>query len=1117
MSAELGPRRRRLRWIHLIWAAFWLSLVAAVSSFAAVAMLGRSIEAPPWLRDQIETRIETVLGGLDVSFDSVEMVVNRGWRPRARLRRAVLADATGNPLLTLSDLEVSLAMRPLLRGQLQPKQIALNGGFATLRRAADGTMSLSLGTSMAQVGQAPDIAQLVRTMDDVLLRPQLAALTEINLDALTLRYEDALSDQAFTMDGGYVRLSRAGAELRITASAAMLSGRATAAGVDVNYASRIGDTEATFGMTLTDVSAQDFASQSVALSWLDVLRAPVSGSLRGRIEQTGDLGPLNATLQIGEGFVQPVDAALPIPFQSARTYFSFDPAAEVLSFDEISVVSDWGSGIAYGQAELHGLQQGRLTDLVGQLRISALQITRPEFYDEALEFSNAGLDFRLSLDPFSVDLGQAELRDGDTQLLMSGKLGADKTGWHVSLDAQLNRITPDRLVALWPQVAIPRTRQWLADNLSAGVLRDVDVAVRARAGNRPDVSLDFAYDDMDIRFMRTMPPVTGASGRGSLLRHRFATTATSGNIIADEGGTLDVAGTSFVIPDTRIKPGAPAEVHYRARGDVATVLSLLDNEPLNVMQKSGLPVTIADGQVSGQGDIKIFLKPRLEPDEVSFTVTGEVTRALSETLVEGRALAAQALRIQGDETGIEIAGPARLDDVPLEAVWRQPLGQPGQTGTVSGRATIGPETLEAFGIALPPGTLRGSGFADYTLELTGKSPRLTLRSDLQGLALRVPELGWRHPASARGALEIDMTLGPLPRVDRITLDASGLRATGEITLDDTGALSRARLSSVQLGGWLDAPVDLVARGAGVAPDILIRGGTLDLRKATFGEGGDGTGATSGGQGLDVVLERLQITDTMALTGFRGIFGLAGGIEGGFEARLNGGTPVSGQIAPQGNRSAVRVTSTDGGGVFRDSGVIEQAEGGDFSLTLTPVGEVGHFEGALEVSNTRVKDAPAIAALLNALSIVGLLDELSGQGILFSSVNARFGLSPSQMTLYSGSAVGPSMGISMDGTYNTDTGQIAMQGAISPLYLINGIGALISRRGEGIIGFNYALRGPAKSPSVSVNPLSALTPGFLRGVMRSPPPTPPAASSSGPAPGTGGGVPSEPLDGRGGER
>ncbi|MGK7653307.1 hypothetical protein ACSQ76_13075 [Roseovarius sp. B08] len=59
--------------------------------------------------------------------------------------------------------------------------------------------------------------------------------------------------------------------------------------------------------------------------------------------------------------------------------------------------------------------------------------------------------------------------------------------------------------------------------------------------------------------------------------------------------------------------------------------------------------------------------------------------------------------------------------------------------------------------------------------------------------------------------------------------------------------------------------------------------------------------------------------------------------------------------------------------------------------------------------------------------------------------------------------------------------------ISPVYLVNAVGGLFTRRGEGLFGFNYTLKGPARSPRVSVNPLSAFTPGMFRELFRRPAP------------------------------
>ena len=149
----------------------------------------------------------------------------------------------------------------------------------------------------------------------------------------------------------------------------------------------------------------------------------------------------------------------------------------------------------------------------------------------------------------------------------------------------------------------------------------------------------------------------------------------------------------------------------------------------------------------------------------------------------------------------------------------------------------------------------------------------------------------------------------------------------------------------------------------------------------------------------------------------------------------------------------------------------------------PIGTGGAFDGRLEINNARVADAPTIAALLNAVSVVGLIDELNGDGISFSEINADFRLSPTRITLREGSAVGASLGISMDGVFVPDTGVIQLQGVISPVYLLNAVGSVLTRPGEGLFGFNYSVTGTTSDPTVFVNPLTALAPGMFRNLFR----------------------------------
>jgi len=150
---------------------------------------------------------------------------------------------------------------------------------------------------------------------------------------------------------------------------------------------------------------------------------------------------------------------------------------------------------------------------------------------------------------------------------------------------------------------------------------------------------------------------------------------------------------------------------------------------------------------------------------------------------------------------------------------------------------------------------------------------------------------------------------------------------------------------------------------------------------------------------------------------------------------------------------------------------------------------------MTIKDTRVINAPALTELLSAISIIGLLEQLGSEGIFFSDVEADFQLSPQSVQLIRSSAVGPSLGVSLDGVYDLTNSRMVMQGVMSPIFFLNSVGQILSRRGEGLFGFNFRLTGSASEPIVRVNPLSILAPGSLRDFFRRAPPSLPAAEPS----------------------
>ena len=1093
-------RKRRGRRKVGLWSLLSVIALGAAAALFVLSYLGTPVAIPDWMRGRIAERINDEAGGLEVDLDEMVVVVEEGWVPRLSLRGVTLRGPDRRVIARLDELGGTVALRPLFRGEIQPAQIRLSGLQVNLRRDDAGAVGVRLsGESLAMTG-APgadmpsgprDPAAIIAALDAALLRPGMAALRGIEADNMTLRYEDARTGRAWTIDGGTVEATREGGMLRMRADFAVLGARAYPSTLEMSASSSIGSSAAELSLNFSDLPSGDLAMQSPALTWLDALDAPISGALRARLGSDGQLGPLNASLRIGAGALRPTAGTAPIAFDAASSYFTYDPVGQTIAFDAVSIESKWVTARAEGVAHMIGGTSGWPDELLAQLRVTDITADPADLYETPIALDGAALDMRLRLDPFHLTVGQLSLSDNGRHLVLNGELRGEEDGWDLALDGRMDGIDKERLMQLWPAAAVPNTRSWVDENVLTAQLHSLKLALRSPPKNRADVFLGFEFEEMDARFMKEMPPIRQMAGKAQLLDGRFVISADAGWIDPGPGGRIDISGTSFTVPEVDLeKP--PAEVRVRTESSITAALALLDNEPLGFMSKQGRPVALADGQARVDADLAFPLIKDLRTEDVLFGVEGVLTDVSSDVLLPDRRLASPRLDVTVGDEGLRIAGQGTLGAVPFDGAYTADLGPDTKGSLVEARVTLSQAFSDEFGIGLPPGSLSGSAPADLSADLRADGTGVfTLRSELAGLGLSLEQLNWSLPRASRGALEVRGSLGDRMQIDALSLDAPGLSATGRVALDAGGLLERASFDRVRVGGWLNAPVTLVGRGRGAAPGIEVRGGEIDLRRADLN--GDGTGQ---GGPISLSLDRLVLSDGIALGDFQARLNTSGGIDGSFSGRVNGGAEIRGQIVPQGGRSAFRIVTEDAGGVLGSAGLLKQARGGEMELIMRPAGMAGTYEGQLTGGDIWLTEAPALAELLSALSVVGLLEQMSGSGIHFSDVDARFRLGPDRLTLYSGSAVGASMGISMDGYYFPGNGRMDMQGVVSPLYIVNAIGGMFTRQGEGLVGVNYTLTGAAENPSVAVNPLSLLTPGMFREIFRRQPPSRPADRAAG---------------------
>lgn len=1094
-NAALARRRWRPRRLHFhlsFWSLVTLGVIALFLMFTSMSLTGRVITMPAWVADRVEQRLNTGLAQGDMALRGVQLGVTPRGRPMLRLVDVAIRDATGLEIGRLNAVEAGFRPGALLIGRVEPTILRLDGAQVTLRRLSDGSFAVQMGQ---ELGTSANLAGLLDGIDAAFGAGPLAKTDRLEASDLTVTLEDARSGRLWQVTDGTLDIVPADKVIDTTIRFDVFNGTEELATTELSFRSARDSSEASLAARFENAAARDIAAQTPALAFLSVIDAPISGALRSTIAPDGAISDLAGTMQIGQGALSPGNGATPARFDGAKVYIDFDPDQQALAFQGFSVTSDIGTVDAEGQVFLADFQGAFPNALIGQITLSQGQLDPEGMFELPLNVERGVADLRITLDPFRIDIGQAVLHRGDNRYEVDGWLAASEKGWDIALDGRFDHADRAEVLALWPLPVEPSSRAWVDKHVLAGEAFDGALAWRKDAGERLRMLGTFGLRNGRARVIATLPPADLQTGYITLGKASFTVSADAASITAPDGTVMDLSGTSYRIPNLKAVP-QEGVVQLAMAGPLPGALAILDLPPFDIFARNSYGPDLARGDIVARGTLRFPLSPPGEPiprDKIAYDIRAALTDVSSDRVIEDKLLIADRLELVAREIGIELSGPVRVGQAAISGSWHLPI-EAGQSGSASVTGTIAltPSSLREFGLGALEDMVSGQARAQFQLDFAGDGPpRLGLASDLAGLGMRIPGIGWTKPAPTRGTLEVEALVGPRPEVTRLKLKAAGLDAGGTVTTVEGGGLGEARFERVRVGGWLDAPVVITGRGARVPVAIAVPGGSIDMRRADLGSGSGSNADPGPRRPLTLALDKLIISEGIQIRNLRADLDMAGGLSGTFAGRIIGGARIRGTVAQQAKGAAFRITSNNAGGVLKGANIFQTAKGGKLELILAPTGETGTYEGDFTITDTRLVDAPTMAELLSTVSVVGLIDQLSGEGIGFSEVEGRFRLSPTAVTLYRSSAVNASMGISLDGYYDMAAGTVDMQGVLSPFYLVNSLGRIFSaRNGEGLVGFNFTLKDKFDNPTVELNPLSLLTPGAFREIFRRPPPTAP---------------------------
>jgi hypothetical protein len=678
--------------------------------------------------------------------------------------------------------------------------------------------------------------------------------------------------------------------------------------------------------------------------------------------------------------------------------------------------------------------------------------------------------------------------------------GRGEVAWRAgepTLEAEVEAedVAIDHIARFWPPQEGREARAWVTENIMDGRVPMARAQIRfgpGELGQKPlpehTLAGEFAFEDLTVRFLDTMPPLVGVGGRATFTGQRMDFEVASGHVddLVVKQGRVVITGIGIKGRDT-----TQLEVTAGVSGPLQQALSLIDHPPLEHTSRLGIAPEQTSGGVLGELRIGVPLHRDLEPSEVRVAAEATITDAALQgapvDLRDGR------LHLTVDAEVVNLTGDLMVAGVPITVDVREQLG-----GGINRRYRVSgsPDAalLQELGLELPV-TLEGKIGVSATVTESPDARNADIALDLTPTAIEAPRLGWRKAAGQAGGLTAAAAIptgGPL-RVTAFQLTSEDLRAAG--TLDaqlEPFRLTRLRLDRVHFGQSLGSAA--LQREDASGYEVWIDAETLDLapwfNQESPARDGEQSAPLEEPLQLNLRAERLMVNGAV-LTAVHGDLVRDRGDWRSADVRAS--LPAGGQFAlaltPDDDGQRLRLTTTDAGDLLQALDKTSRIEGGELELEATIARQQPSLDarGRIVARDFDVLDAPLLARLLTVASLEGIGNLLGGEGIAFERLETPFALRNQLLQIGRGRLYGSQLGLTFEGSVNLDEDTLDLEGTIVPLYGVNWtigqipiIGQLLrGAEGEGAFALTYGISGPMSEPRIGVNPLSALAPGFLR--------------------------------------
>ena len=1028
----------------------WLGSFAAVLILVALAGIWRVMQGPvdlDWLTPYVEAAFDRSGTGLKVAISGVRLGIDRTTHQldlRAENVRVSLPD--GAPLASFPEMATSFEIGALLRGRLALTQVVVERPVLHLVRDQTGGISARIGSGDVGSGgvgsgggTAPELGpQVIRQLAGP--REQgspLGLLRELRIRGATVIVDDQRTGRTWRADRVDIAVERSGKGIRGDLSLAIPMG-ASMPELRASYRYLAERNLLDLDLSIDGVHPVDIPPLIPELAQLRHVEAPVSGTLRTRIDLTQR---------------QAQGSRLDLTLGRGRLRSEFLPTGSV----------------ALDKGELHAV-----------------------YAPESSE---------IRIEKLALDLG------GGAQLVADGTVGgitpeliaapADRRPpGHVAakLNAALKHVPTARLGELWPKLLSPDGRRWVLDNVHDGFLDEataqlgLDLDPVAHTAKITSAQGRLRYHGLTVNYFKGLPMVRQVGGSAVFAGNHLDFTPTGGVLkgLKITGGTVRLTELD-----------APVEIltiDLALAGPLQDTLEVIDAKPLHYARAIGIDPAHVAGRAETQLHFKLPLLADLKFDAVEYSAKSAISGANLGKIVLGRAVTDGNLALDVGHTGARVQGTARFDGIAskIDANLRFRPKSNGPHAVYRVGLTLDDDAQRRLELDFLPDRVSGPIAAEITFTtFAANRGEATALLDLKGATLSIAEAGWKKPPGQPGTAKvvIDLDNERITRIRQIEVKAPGLdgRFTAQIGADRK-RVERVEIKRLVVGETIVSGTVVRRTGGGWSADIhaaradarhLLEEATTDTQRAP----------PSLPLAVNARIDRLVLGPKRELHQVTADMLRTGGIwrSGRLDGRYANGRKMSLRFGEDGG-NRLMFQSDDLGATLKLLDIADDVVGGRVTVDgeLSEIAGKRSLKAHVEGEHYTLTRAPVMARILAIPSLTGVASMLSGAGLPFITLRGDFTYSGSRVTLERLLAWGEALGLTANGWIDLDRDRLELEGTVAPIYALNAIlgqvpviGPLLGGGSQGLFAANFRLSGASADPQVSVNPLSALTPGVLR--------------------------------------